>query len=337
MSKKPTPNSISKNMGGEFGLIRDLLAPLAQNPSALGLRDDAAVFSAPKGYDLVVSTDALVSGVHFPAQTKASLVANRALACNISDLAAKGASLAGCTLNLGLSSEWDDLYMRELISAFGAGLKTWGLELWGGDTVRTPTGFLSLTVHGLVPHGKMVQRSGAQNGDDVYVTGVIGDGWLGLQQELGEQNHLDDVRKAYSDPQPPLAFGQKLIDIATSSLDISDGLMADLDHLCHASAVRMDIQGSDIPYSGAGQGYLNAGGALEMLLGGGDDLQIGFTASPAKEAALRALAQATQTQLTKIGRVTGDVTQGDSQMSRAVLRSQSGTEIALETRGYRHF
>ncbi|MBT7642399.1 MAG: thiamine-phosphate kinase [Rhodobiaceae bacterium] len=337
MVKKPTSPSVSKSLGGEFGLIRELLAPLAQNASALGLRDDAAVFTPPSGYDLVISTDALVAGVHFPSPAEASLVANRALACNISDLAAKGATPAGCTLSLGLSPDWEAAYLRDLMTAFGRGLNAWGLELWGGDTVRTPTSFLSLTVYGLVPHGKMVQRAGAQMGDDVYVTGVLGDGWLGLQQELGEQKHLEDVRKAYSDPQPPLALGQKLVDIATSSLDISDGLMADLDHLCLASGVCMDIQLSDIPYSGAGQAYLHAGGALERLLGGGDDLQIGFTAPPEKAAALTALAQATQTQLTKIGRVTCKAGAGDGPTTRAVLRSQSGAEIALETRGYRHF
>ena len=342
MTKKPISPSVSKNLGGEFGLIRELLAPLAQNPTALGLRDDAAVLSPPAGFDLVISTDALVSGVHFPSQAEPRLVANRVLACNISDLAAKGATPAGCTLTLGLSPDWDDTYIRELISAFGRGLTAWGLELWGGDTVRVPTtGFVSLTVHGFVASGKMLPRAGAQVGDAVYVTGVIGDGWLGLQQNMGEQENLADTRKAYSDPQPPLAFGQKLIGLATSALDISDGLLADLDHLCESSGVGMDIHAADIPYSTAGQGYLSANGALENLLGGGDDLQIGFTAPPENGDALRALAQATQTQVTQIGQVSRAVSSTDkptdSSSPLAVLRAPNGAEIAVATRGYRHF
>jgi thiamine-monophosphate kinase len=333
MTDKPPYNSVSKNLGGEFEMIRALLAPLAQNPSALGLQDDAALVAPPPGMDMVISSDALVSGVHFPVQAEASLVANRALACNISDLAAKGAAPAGCTLSLGLSEAWDEAYIGQLITAFGRGLQAWALELWGGDTVRAPTGFLSLTVHGWVPHQKMLTRKGAQIGDDVYVTGVLGDGWLGLQHVLGAPNSFADAQLAYSDPQPPLAFGQKLRDIATSALDVSDGLMADLDHLCAASAVGMEIDAADIPYSEAGQAYLAAGGQLENLLGVGDDLQIAFTAPPETEAALTALGQGTQTQVTKIGRVRATI----SGQPSAVLRAPNGAEIALATRGYRHF
>ncbi len=138
----------------EFGLIAELLAPLADNEAAAKLSDDAARVAVPDGNDLVISTDMLVAGVHFPENAEGALVARRMLACNISDLAAKGANPFGCVLTLGIAPHWDRGWLETFVTTLGEGLKAYDLQLWGGDTVRAEQGFAGLTVHGLVPQGK---------------------------------------------------------------------------------------------------------------------------------------------------------------------------------------
>lgn len=307
---------------GEFDLIAELFAPLADNDAALGLMDDAAVFTPPTGYDVVITTDALVSGVHFPEDADGGLVARRLIACNISDLAAKGAQPAGCLLSLGVGPQWEAAFLTDFAAAFGAALSDYDMPLWGGDTVSTATPFVSLTAHGLVPSGQMLTRGGAQDGDDVYVTGTIGDGWLDLPTR----------RPAYADPQPPLGFGQRLIGLAHAALDVSDGLVADLDHMCRAGGGGMEIEGPSVPLSRNGRDYLAKGGALQDLLSGGDDLQIAFAAPPSAAEALVDAAKESATALTRIGRFTARAS------SRSVtLLDESGAEISLSRRGYTHF
>ena len=301
----------------EFGLIAELLAPLADNEAAAGLNDDAARVSVPSGDELVISTDMLVAGLHFPENADGALVARRMLACNISDLAAKGAQPFGCLLTLGIAPHWDRSWLKAFTAALGVGLKTYGMQLWGGDTVSAAQGFAGLTAHGLVPQGHMLTRSGAQDGDDVYVTGTIGDGFLDLAR----------CGAAYADPQPPLAFGQALRGIANAATDVSDGLMADLDHICATSGGTMEIAASLIPLSEAGRAYDN----MTALVGGGDDLQIAFTASPDKADSLSALASKHGIRLTRIGRFSS------SERGHARLLAANGSEIIFERRGFRHF
>lgn len=307
---------------GEFDLIADLLAPLADNPVADNLQDDAARFTPPAGFDLIISTDALVGGVHFPLDADAALVARRLIACNISDLAAKGAQPAGCLLTLGVGPDWDAAFLRAFAAAFGAALADVGLPLWGGDTVQAPTAFVSLTVHGLVANGQMLTRSGAQDGDIVYVTGAIGDGWLALE----------DLRDAYANPDVPLNFGQGLVGLAHAALDISDGLLADLDHLCRASGGIINLDAAAIPLSEQGKAYLAQGGQLVDLISGGDDLQIAFTAPEAVAETLIDMAAQTNTALTPIGRFAASKAE-----PKAILRDASGHEINVVRRGYSHF
>ena len=301
----------------EFGMIAELLAPLADNEAAASLGDDAARVAVPTGFELVISTDMLVAGVHFPENADGALVAKRMLACNISDLAAKGAKPFGCLLNLGVASDWQGDWLEAFVTAFGNGLKTYDMQLWGGDTVRAAQGFAGLTVHGLVPQGQMLTRRGARDGDDVYVTGTIGDAFL----------DLSNCGPAYTDPQPPLAFGQELRGLASATIDISDGLMADLDHLCLASKGGMEISAEHIPLSKAGQAH----GDFEALVSGGDDLQIAFTALPEKAETLAQLAATHGVNLARIGRFSS------SAECRAILRTINGIEIARKTRGFRHF
>lgn len=319
-----------KSHRSEFGLIAELLAPLAQNPAAAGLTDDAARVDVPSGHELVISTDMLLAGVHVPVPTQPEVLANRLLACNLSDLAAKGAKPYGCLLHLGVAASWDDAFLQAFIAAFGSGLKTHDLQLWGGDTVAAEQGFAGLTVHGLLPKGEMLTRSGAQDGDDVYVTGTIGEGYLGLQHALAATQ--GETRAAYENPQPPIIFGQNLRKLAHASIDISDGLLADLDHICRASDGMMQIEAETIPLSAEGQGA-----AFETLLTAGDDLQIAFTAAADKSQVLAALAAQCDIQLTRIGRFSQTDTDSENSSQSAVLRNAEGKILTPESRGYRHF
>ena len=312
----------NKKTWSEFGFIADLLAPLS-GEGALHLSDDAAQISPPAGFDLVVSADALVEGVHFPLDKNAALVARRALACNISDLAAKGAKPYGCMLTLGVAPHWGEAWLGAFAEAFGAGLTQWGMPLWGGDTVSSATGFINLTVHGLVPHGQMIKRSGAQIGDDVYLTGTIGDGYLGLKH----------MSAPYTDPRPPLAFGQGLVGLAHAALDVSDGLLADLDHIARASACMIELEAGAMPLSNEGKAFLKQGGTLETLLSGGDDLQIAFTAAPQNAATLIDLARQTDIALSRIGSVVAS----QNEQTHAVLHMEDGEIISPTERGFRHF
>ena len=307
---------------GEFDLIAALLAPLADNEAAQLLRDDAAVYAPPAGYELVISTDALVADVHFPEDADAVLVANRLVACNVSDLAAKGAKPVGCLLTLGVGPQWDSPFLSAFVAAFGAALKQSDMALWGGDTVRSAVPFVSLTVHGLVPKGQMLTRRGAQDGDDVYVTGTIGDGRL----------DLPTLGPAYAAPQPPMAFGAALVGLAHAALDVSDGLIADLDHLCRAGGGTIELEASAIPLSQNGRAHLAGGGALIDLLSGGDDLQIAFTAPQSAAEALVDTARAAQTALTRIGRFTKS-----QSIHQVMVVDESGAQMPLERRGFSHF
>lgn len=301
----------------EFGLIAELLAPLADNQAAAKLTDDAARIAVPEASELIISTDMLVAGVHFPGIGDGALAARRMLACNISDLAAKGAQPYGCLLTLGIAPDWNREWLEAFIAAFGKGLKAHNMQLWGGDTVRAEQGFAGLTVHGLVPQGQMLTRSGAQDGDDVYVTGTIGDAFLDLSHNGA----------AYADPQPPLAFGQDLRGLVHAAIDISDGLIADLDHICRASNGGMDVSAALVPLSEAGRAH----GDMQTLFSGGDDLQIAFTASPDKAETLNALATRHDIKLTCIGKFC------KSEPQRARLLAEDGEEISLKKRGFQHF
>ncbi len=313
---------------GEFGLITELLAPLADNVAAAKLTDDAAKVSVPDGQELVISTDMLVAGVHFPETASPELVAHRLVACNISDLAAKGAAPYGCLLTLGICSDWDDAFLTRFVACFGQLLAQYDLQLWGGDTVAAAQGFAGLSVHGLVPHGQMLTRNGARDGDDVYVTGTIGDGFLGLQHCLsGTQG---DTLSAYATPQPPMVFGLALRDLANAALDVSDGLIADLRHICTASGGAMQIEAENVPLSDEGKAYAE----ITELLTAGDDLQIAFTASAENKDALIAAARDCGVQLSCIGRfshMSGGAEDG------VRLLASDGQEIHLPKAGFRHF
>ena len=301
------------DVAGEFETIRRLFAPLAHPEWGRGLTDDVAVVPSRAGYDLVLTKDAIVEGVHFLPTDPLDTVARKLMRVNLSDLAAKGAEPFGYLLACHWSPRcgWPERMM--FADGLRADQKVFGVALLGGDTVATsgPAGF-SMTLLGWTPKGRTVGRAGARPGDLVFVTGAIGDGWLGLEAVQGKLS-IDAERVAalsdhYRAPTPRTEFALPIRDMATASIDISDGLIADLGHIAEAGRIGIEIDLESVPLSAAGQawfdGRVDEQAALEKLVTGGDDYEIAFTASPRDEAALRRDAERRHLRLTRIGRVT---------------------------------
>lgn len=265
--------------GGEFDWIARLLRPLTRGaPEALDLLDDAAVIPSRPGFDLVVTKDALVAGVHFLPDDPLDLVARKLLRVNLSDLAAKGAAPYGYLLTTAwpTGAAWEDraLFARGLAEDGEA----FGLTLLGGDTVSTP-GPLSVTATllGWVPQGRAVLRKGARPGDLLAVSGGIGNGWLGLKAARGEI-HDPALADRYRLPRPRTDLIDLLQDRARAAADISDGLLADAGHLATASGCAVEIHLERMPVSSAGAAWLGGqpdeAAALTALATGGDDYEI---------------------------------------------------------------
>jgi len=268
---------------GEDDLIARYFRPVATAPGALGLIDDAAVLQA-EGDDIVVTTDAIVEGVHFLKDDPPDTVARKALRVNLSDLAAKGATPAGFVLTLALR-EVSEVWLAPFAQALGADAMQFGCPLLGGDTVSTPGPLMiSITAFGRVPPQRMVLRSGAKPGDHVVVTGSIGDAALGLDVLKGgataaalaaDANARDALIQRYRVPQPRVALAQAVRDHASAAMDVSDGLMGDLAKLCAASAVSASIDAAAIPLSAPVRTLLKQGQvAIETIVSGGDDYEI---------------------------------------------------------------
>ncbi|HEX4179793.1 MAG TPA: thiamine-phosphate kinase [Caulobacteraceae bacterium] len=298
----------------EFDWIARHLRPLAAGaPEALGLVDDAAAIPSRPGFDLVISKDAIVAGVHFLPDDPLDLVARKLLRVNLSDLAAKGAEPYGYFLAVAwpAGGTWPE---RE---AFTRGLKadqeTFGLKLFGGDTVSTPGPLTaSATILGWVPAGGMVRRSTAKPGDVVLVTGSIGDGGLGLAVARGEGLDLSVSEAAwlndrYHLPAPRLAVGAALRRWAHAAADVSDGLIADAGHIAEASGVRITLDLDSMPLSAPATAWLGARADLlaarQRLATCGDDYEVLCTAPPEAVETLVAAVAASGLSMTRIGEV----------------------------------
>lgn len=323
----------------EFALISRYLAPLAAGePGAFALGDDAAVLDMAAHQRLVVTTDTLVAGVHFPPDLPAGTAAARLLRVNLSDLAAMGAEARAYTLSLALPRDVEAGWIEAFAAGLGADQAEFGVTLVGGDTVATPGPLtLTLTALGTVAGDAVLRRNGARAGDTVYVSGAIGDGALGLAVVKDQLAGLDaDSARAltgrYHRPEPRLTLGRRLHGLAHAAADVSDGLVADLGHICAASGVEAEIDAARVPLSAAGRRALSHGGwGLELVLSGGDDYELVFTAPPAAAAALAALALDIGLPLTAIGGITG----GTPGAVRVL--DGSGREMTLARHGYQHF
>ncbi|MFQ5783843.1 MAG: thiamine-phosphate kinase [Alphaproteobacteria bacterium] len=319
----------------EFALIEELFAPLARGaPGAFGLTDDAAVIGVQPGRELVVTKDMMVAGVHFLPDDPPELLGRKLLRINLSDLAAMGAEPRAYLLALAVPRGTGEDWLRSFAGGLAEDQAAFGLHLVGGDTVATDGPFAaSITALGEVDAGCVLRRAGARPGDGIFVSGTLGDAALGLRALRGELPDVDASGRAtligrYRLPQPRLALGHALRGAAHAAIDISDGPVADLDHICRCSGVGAEIDVARIPLSPAVKSALEAdSGLLPLILGGGDDYELAFAASP--EFAVSGLSRRLGLSLTAIGRVVAG--------SGVTVLDETGAPLALPLAGWRHF
>jgi thiamine-monophosphate kinase len=323
-------------MTGEDSLIFRYFRPLATDPGAFDLIDDAAILKSSAD-ELVVTTDAIVEGVHFLPDDPPDSIARKALRVNLSDLAAKGATPAGFVLTLALRKA-DDAWLKPFARGLGEDAARFQCPLLGGDTVSTPGPvMISITAFGRVPAGSMVRRNGARAGDRVVVSGTIGDAALGLgllkggaAAPLGGDERELLIRR-YRVPQPRVALAQAVRDHASAAMDVSDGLAGDLAKLCAASGVSAAIDAQSIPLSGPARDLLSSGAVgIESIVSGGDDYEILCTMA---ENRFEAFAQAALLAGVPVSSI-GTIIAGAS-VPRFI--DGQGAEIALPRRSYSHF
>ncbi len=314
----------------EFSLIARHFRPLA-GEGALDLSDDAALLDPPAGRQLVLAADAMVAGVHFLAEDPPETIGRKLLRVNLSDLAAMGAAPLGylmtCAFPRGTEDRW--------IAAFAAGLAedqaAFGLAVLGGDTVSTtgPASF-SLTILGTVAPGAALRRAGARPGDDVWVSGTVGDGALGLLSLTGLLPPDEHLAGRYRLPQPRLGLGARLAGVARAAMDVSDGLVQDLGHLARAGGCGAVIEAGRVPLSPPARAALGRDpGLLGRILSGGDDYELLFASAPANADQVCAAGEAAGVAVTRIGRFT----EGEG----VTVLDGSGVPVALPAGGWSHF
>jgi|TARA_B110000259_G_scaffold33625_2_gene37221 thiamine-monophosphate kinase len=289
------------------------------------------------GQQLVMATDTLVSGVHFPATASGHQVATRALCVNLSDMAAMGANPRWFTLALTLPR---DKANAEWLADFSAGLgeiaSQYDVALVGGDTTSGPL-TLTLSVVGEAPAGKALTRSGASPGDSIFVTGNLGDGAAALEivssiLENAERSDSDRLLQRFYCPQPQIQAGLKLRSVASACIDVSDGLLADLGHICKASAVTAVVQAEQVPIA-ADVRQVSPLDALEWALCGGDDYQLCFTVAPTQLATVERWVQSGELDASKIGII--EVSKESINLVSVV--DKNNNSLTIEKPGYNHF
>jgi thiamine-monophosphate kinase len=328
-----------KRASAEDSLIAHYFKPIATDPGAFGLVDDAAILRALGG-DIVVTTDAIVEGVHYLASDPPDTVARKALRTNLSDLAAKGAAAAGFVLTLALRTA-DESWLKPFARALDEDAKSFACPLLGGDTVSTPGPLMiSITAFGRVPEGKMVRRVGAKAGDRVMVTGTIGDAALGLdilkngavaKALAGDPKGSAMLIARYRVPQPRNALAEVIRGHASAAMDVSDGLAGDLAKLCAASGVTAVIDVPSIPASAIAANLLSRGVVgIETLIAGGDDYEILCTVAEARADAFTQAARQAGVAVTDIGTIMAG--EGPPR-----FLDGEGREMALARLSYSHF
>jgi thiamine-monophosphate kinase len=290
----------------EFSLIDRIRQRTAQSRDdvRLGIGDDAALLAVPSGQELAVAIDTMVEGVHFPRGTVPAVIGWKALAVNLSDLAAMGATPAWALLALTLPNA-DEAFIDGFADGFAQLAQTYRLALVGGDTTRGAL-TISVAVHGFVPPGKALTRAGAQAGDAVLVTGTLGDAAAGLR--LLQQTRHGDAQSGYliarlNRPTPRVAAGLALRERASACIDVSDGLLADLGHVCAASGVGAEIEAALLPRSSALLDRFDDTSARDFALSGGDDYELCFTVPPQRVASVQADLAKLGCGATRIGRI----------------------------------
>ena len=316
-------------MTDEFDLIariRDRVK--TRDDVLLGIGDDAALLRVPPGHDLVVSTDTLHAGVHFPHATTPADIGWKALAVNLSDLAAMGATPAWCTLALALPAA-DKEWLDGFLDGFCELADAHRFALVGGDTTRGALS-ITVTVHGLIPHAMALRRDGAQAGDEIWVSGTLGDAAaaLSLLNPVPTGEGDKQLFARLNRPTPRIALGIALREVASACIDVSDGLSADLGHVLRASGVGAELDLAALPMSGALRAF-DPDARAAFQLGGGDDYELCFTAPSTQADRVRAAAAAAATPVTRIGRILAG--------NELRLRAADATLRVAEPTGYRHF
>lgn len=314
----------------EFDLIRRYFTR-ATPGALLGVGDDAALLQVSEGNVLAVSTDMLVSGTHFLPDADPFLLGHKTLAVNLSDLAAMGAIPRWATLAIALP-EADEAWLAQFSAGFFSIAQQHGVELVGGDTTRGPLN-LCVTIFGEVPAQQALRRSGAQAGDEIWVSGRLGDAALALAHLQGRialpDAGLAACLPALYQPQPRVALGLALRGIASSAIDISDGLLADLGHILDASQAGAEIELAALPLSPTMQGHMSQPLARQCALSGGDDYELCFTAPAARRAELADIAARLDLPLTRIGKIVAG--------RGCIVHDVAGNPLNVEAGGYDHF
>lgn len=321
------------SLPAEFALIARHFRPLA-GEGALDLLDDAAVLDLPAGRRLVIAADAMVEGVHWLPDDPPGTVGRKLLRVNLSDLAAMGAAPLGYLMTTSFARAVTEAWIAGFARGLAEDQRAFGLSALGGDTTSTPgPTCLSLTILGTVAPGAVLTRAGARPGDEIWVSGTIGDGALGLRVLRGELPGDAEgyLARRYRLPEPRLALGQAIAGLARAGMDVSDGLVQDLGHLCRAGGCGAAIEAAAVPLSPAARALLARDPALlPALLTGGDDYELLFAAGPADAGAVQARAAAAGVAVTRIGRFLA----GPPEVA---VHAPDGSVMPLARGGWSHF
>ena len=316
----------------EFDLIKKYFTDQAVNRKdvQLGIGDDCAVICPPERQKIAVTTDTLVAGVHFPLQTSAKAIGHKAIAVNLSDLAAMGAEPSWISLAITLP-EVDENWISDFCNAVFELCEYYNVQLIGGDTTRGPLS-ITVTAQGLLPLDKQLTRSTGSPGDWLYVTGNIGDAALALKHVLGEftieAQHLKKLQKKLDFPKPQVLAGQAIRDYASAAIDLSDGLVADLRHICQASKVGANIVLEDLPLSFELIDSVGVEQAIELALSGGDDYELLFTVSEDNKVGVETALSNCGVTATCIGQLNGN---------NVITTTVNNKPVVLRNEGFEHF
>lgn len=291
-------------LSSEFDLIKKHFTRPARN-AVLGVGDDCALVSVSHGMDLAVSTDTMVSGTHFFPDVDPETLGHKALAVNLSDMAAMGAMPYWSTLALTMP-EVNDEWLAKFSKGFFDLAEEFNVSLIGGDTTRGPLS-LTVTIMGEVPAGAALRRSGARVGNDIWVSGNLGDAALAVAHRRGrikltEGDYMEVAMRLY-EPTPRVNLGQALRGLATSAIDISDGLLGDLGHICALSGVGAVVEGDRLPVSETGAKYVDSRAGLTAVVAGGDDYELCFTAPAGARDSIEDLVNMLGVPLSRIGEI----------------------------------
>lgn len=319
-------------MPSEFEIIRQYFTPQEYRADVvLGIGDDAAILNVPEGHQLVQSVDTLVAGVHFPIETSPQDIAHKALAVNLSDMAAMGAEPTWFTLAITLPLD-DEEWLKSFSESLSSLASKFNVQLVGGDTTQGPLS-ISITVNGIVPTGKALTRKNAHVSDKIYVSGTLGDAALALAAWQGQcllrKDSASFLNKKLNQPMPQVELGLLLRNYANACIDVSDGLVADLEHITEQSNLGAKIKFENIPLSKEFTSNLTDEGLIiPLVLSGGDDYELCFTIPTEKQSEFEKVILENKLSVTCIGEIESE---------KGVRCTFNDEYIDIQDAGYNHF